>query len=70
VTIGPLHRFPTPAPRWEGPVPPANPSASPVLSAAGGSNSPKNKEADGQGMKQGLEAEDGDAGNIPSAFVF
>jgi len=69
VTIGPLHPFPTPAPRWEGPVPPANPSASPILSATGGSNSPKGKE-EGQGMKQGLEAEVGEPGPVAVASIF
>jgi len=68
VTIGPLHPFPTPAPRWEGPVPPANPNASPVLSVAGGSNSPNNKEGAGQGMMQDPEAKDGVTKNAP--FVF
>jgi len=69
VTIGPLHPFPTPAPRWEGPVPLANPNASPILSATGGSNSPKGKD-EGQGMKQGLEAEIGEPGLVADATVF
>jgi len=68
VTIGPLHPFPTPAPRWEGPVPPANPNASPVLSVAGGSNSPNNKEDAGQERVQDPEAKDDVTENIP--FVF
>jgi hypothetical protein len=70
VTIGPLHRFPTLAPHWEGLVPPADSSAKPVISIAGGSNNPKDKEAKTLGSKHGLEAEDGDGGAIPNALIF
>lgn len=38
VTIGPLHPFPTAAPRWNGPVPPAASNTSPANSNAGGPN--------------------------------
>lgn len=38
VTAGPLHPIPTLAPRWIGPVPPADSSDSPANSNAGGSN--------------------------------
>ena len=38
VSTGPLHPRPEFAPHWDGPVPPADPNATPVNSNAGGSN--------------------------------
>jgi len=54
VTVGPLHPFPTPAPRWSGPVPPADSSASPV-----NSNVDPNMMVDGQ--NRAVEAQ-----NVPA----
>lgn len=65
VTTGPLHPFPTPAPRWNGPVPPAASDASPANSNTGGSNMLVDNRFGGN--RQGAQAQMDADGSVKSA---